>query len=573
MSTSYGSHPSVGSTDVPPPKSPPTPHEPSTEQNSKVVTILLLGLTQSGKSTFVNWLRSISQTQSEEAVEGKGHSSCTKKCGLWEMKIQLTDYKLVDRSPTPNDIQLPNKEFDMLRNHGRWTKANSRLVPTTPNAPVVTFRVTDTPGLDDGDQDDSKNITEVLGTLNKWLQESDNPTVNGIIFLINSKSSFSSSFQELFKYYQKCMPNLFGGLAMLNTNFTVKEWKNKRRQLEENGEVGDSESARAQIIQQRRSDFADLLGRNPLHWYLDSRPDPGDNLENFFSLNSTIDLLRLIASQEPAQIRHMNYVKMTKDMAVDVSIKGLVENKKATWKKFQELIEARSSSDKRAYIADKERLLLLEQIIRNCDADLERVDHNGTVIIRNDSTDQSDDAGFWTRTGRVTTWGGVKKTKEVKEDYDFYHVNFLDGGGAKWEKREKNPQTNAWIGTYRASWGRFPILYVRSHTRSSVFHLESIKRWRKEKINAETQLDQLKAKLGKNKKPPEIDEKLEQLLVMISQCQDVIAKLEEESIPIEALDEAAQRRYKKDPSNINEYDVLDMVRTYHPSLADAWHYF
>lgn len=453
--------------------------QPDAEQNSEVVTIVLLGLSQAGKSTFVNWLRRISQTPSDEALEGNGNKACTKKCGVWEMKIQLSDYKLVDCSPVSKDIQLPTKERDLLREKGRWTNANSRLVPTTPNARVVTFRVTDTPGLDDGDQDDSKNITEVLGTMNQWLRETDNPTVNGIVFLISATSAFSSSFQELFKYYNRCMPDLFGGLIMVNTKFSVKTSKGMRRQLEESNEIEDSEAARARISQQRRFDFAGLLGRNPPHWHLDSKPDPEDNLEVLLSLNSTIDLLRVVASQEPSKINHMNYVKMTGDKSVDAKIIMLVKDKKHFWWMKRKLIMDKSSAKKKLYVNNQERLLEYEQKICDLDTELSNVDHEEWVTLNMDHTPLTDDVGWFTKATRMTKWGGVAKRKFVNEKYDFYQVDFLDNDTSKWEKSEKEPGTDAYIGFYKASRGSFPLLYTRSKTRSSVKNLEDIRRWRK----------------------------------------------------------------------------------------------
>jgi GTPase SAR1 family protein len=548
---------------------------PSTNGHSDIVTILLIGLTQAGKSTFVNWLRHLSQSQSDEALEGNGSSSCTKKCGIWEIKILLSDYKLVDRS-SGKDIQLPDKERDLLKEKGKWTDANSRLIPWAPDARLVTFRIVDTPGLDDGDQNDMNNITEVLGTMNGWLHNNDNPTVNGLIFLISSTSAFGDTFQGLFKYYQRCMPDLFGGLAMVNTKFSIKEWKAKRRDLEDDGAIEHSESARTRIVQQRRSDFADvfsdvLLGGDPPHWFLDSKPDPSDNLEILFSLNSTIDVLRVMAAQKPYNISHMSYVKMAGDVAVDTRIKGLVESKMHTWLKFRELIMDKSSAEKREYITNQERLLEYKQKIIDLDTELKRVNHDGEVTIRMGNTPLSDDVGFLTKVGRMAKWGGVTKTMEVDEKYEYYEVEFLDHDSAKWLKRGKNPKTSGYIGTYKASWGKFPILYTRSYTRSSVMHLEDIKRWRKQQIEAEISRDFLEQKMSDSKKLPEVDEDLERLLILISQCRDVIAKLDLEKIPVEALDEAARRRYKKDSININDYDVMDAVRTYQPSLADSWH--
>ncbi|KAH6714309.1 hypothetical protein BKA61DRAFT_607535 [Leptodontidium sp. MPI-SDFR-AT-0119] len=548
----------------------------STSQNTDVITILLIGLTQAGKSTFVNWLRYIAQSSSDEALEGNGSSSCTKHCGIWEIKILLSDYRLVDNSPRPKEIKLPDKEQDLVNEAGQWTNANSQLVPTEPDARVVTFRIVDTPGLDDSNQNDMNNITEVLGTMNQWLYTDSNPTVNGLVFLIKSTSSFSASFQQLFKYYERCMPDLFGGLTMVNTKFSLKEWKTKRRQLLEDGSIETSQSARSHIVRERRSDFADLLGRDPLHWHVDSKPFPVDrhsqvdNLQVLLSLNTTIDLLRVLAAQKPVKISHMNYAKMPSDLVVDTAVQAFIERKKFTWLKFRELEMAKASAEKKLYIINQERLLELKQKLVDLDTRLARVDHKEEVTIRTDNTPMSDDVSLWTKTSRVFTWGGATKTHEIIEPYEFYEVEFLES--ARWLKRERNATTKGYTGTYKASWGKFPVLYFRSWTRSSVMHMDDIKKWRREKIETQTSLDGVQEILNSAQKPLDLNEETDLKLVLISQCRDVISKLDLDTIPIEALDEGTRRRYKKDALNINEYDVIDAVQTYQPSLAESWYH-
>lgn len=549
---------------------------PTTNESAEVVTILLIGLTQSGKSTFVNWLRYLSQTHSdEEAPEGNGSTSCTKKCGIWDFNILLSDYRLLDRSGL-KDIPLPDKEQDLLKEKGRWSDTNSKLVPTNPADRVVTFRIVDTPGLDDSNQQDTDNITEVLGTMNEWLTTGTNPTVNGLVFLIQSKSSFCASFQQLFKYYERCMPDLFGGLAMVNTKFSMKEWKTKRRQLLEDGTIEPSQFARSRIVRDRRSDFADLLGRDPPHWHLDSKPfpedprDPIDNLQLLISLNTTIDLLKVMAAQKPFKISRMSYAKMAGDMAVDSMIRSFVERKMYAWQKFRELEMAKANAEKRLYITNQERLLECEQKLKDLESDLKRVDHPEEVTIRVIPTETSDNVAFLTKAGRMFKWGGATKTHEVIENFDFYEVEWLDPG--KWLTKERNPAGKGYIGTYKASWGKFPLLYTRTWTRSSIMHMEDIKRWRKQKIETQTSLDGVQESMNSQPKPPEVGEEMDRKLLLISQCKDVIAKLDRETMPIEALDEAARKRYRKDSVNINDYDVVDAVRTYQPTLADSWHY-
>jgi len=115
------------------------------------------------------------------------------------------------------------------------------------------------------------------------------------------------------------------------------------------------------------------------------------------------------------------------------------------------------------------------------------------------------------------------------------------------------------------------LLYAHSTTRSSIKHLKEIRELKRKKTDAELELDSIDADLKGMNNLPQDDENLEKLLVLISECKDVVAKLDLPNIPIDSLDDAARTRYKKKIGDISEYDVLDTVRSYSPTVADAWH--
>jgi len=432
----------------------PTASQSAKQDNApeEVVTALLIGVTQAGKSSFVNWLCSLSESLADEAPEGfeGGGQSCTKTCGIYELKIQLSDYKLVDLSPSPKDVPLPKSERELLSQKGLWTKLNSKLIPTTPNAPVVSFRIIDTPGLDDSENEDLSNITDVMRTLNHLLQTDNNPTVNGLIFVMGVSSPFGKTFQSVYNYYRRCVPDLFGGVTMVNTKFTFREWKQRRRHLEECGEVDESQESWTRILQDRRSDFANLLDHDPPHWLVDSKPAPEDNLERLFSLNHTMDLLRVVASQSPKKISHLRYQKMDKDMAIDSSIQSRVQSKLYTWEKFRELILAKSSAEQKLYIQSQGRILEVEKKIRDFDERLSSIEHDEVISLNMRDTRIPDTASFWTRVKRPFGGGGSTRTLQVEEPYETFHVDFLPNDGSKWVKAEKTSK-NVWVGTYKSS--------------------------------------------------------------------------------------------------------------------------
>jgi hypothetical protein len=529
--------------------------------------MLVIGITQSGKSTFINKMASMAINPERRAVEGKGMRSCTKNCGQWELEIPTTDYKLVTLQD--KEIHLPKTEEDLLGEAGKYWSDNSKVVPTDPRSSTVKFRIIDTPGLDDGDGDDMENIVKVLEFLNQSIKEGKNPTINALMFIASCKSAFSKSFQKYFKYYESCMPDLFGGLVMVNTKFTIKEWKQRRRNMKD---LHPMQSARPRIIRERRADFADLLERDPTHFYVDSKPEPPedpDNLEVLLSHNAMAELLGVVAAQkQPLQVKHMKYVKSLTDIRVDETIQRKLQYKMSTWTEHRRVLLAKANADERLRNTNKKHALELEQAIKDLRAKVAEKDHSAQITLRREHTPETEDISLLKAMWNSMSLRGLTSSLEIREpEVAEFDVDFIDKQRAKWTSRNWKPETKAWVGTYKTDWGQFPVLFARSYARSSVLHAADISRWRED--IRQHQLN-LAAYEGNDASDVEAvpDSELDRLVLWISQCEDVIAKLAPATVPLETgFDEAARARYKKGPNLISDYDVINTVRTYYSELA------
>lgn len=503
---------------------------------------------------------------------GEGLVSETKVCDDWELDIQITDYKLVDNSPSSKNITLPNTEKELLDEVGRWNAHNSKIVAVNPQAAVVTFRIFDTPGLDDSDGDDAKNIIEVVGRLNRYLKEDHNPRIHGVLFLTSCTSAYSKTFQQLFRYYQRCMPDLFSSVIIVNTKFSIDEWEGKRRRMEEDGKIDKTEASRSRILSERRSDFQKHLTTDPPQWLLDSKPSPTDNLELLFSLNATMDLLRVLAAMDPMKFDSMKYEKMAGDISVDQEIIMRVQSKMYTMTKFRDLLVANASLTKENYIKDQEAILLLKHQIESLDKQILEVDHDSIITLPLRSTPSKDDLSWLTAGKRIFSRSLSTRTLEVEEPYEIYNVQFLNNDKAEWKSDVQviKESSYSYVGTYQASWGRFPLLYASPNVRSSIKYIKKISEWKQAKLIAEMKLDSIETKFEMNTGDYGRDQEVEELLLGISQCREVIEALDCTTIPIENLDEAARARYKKKSRDINDHDVLEAINSLCPPLAERW---
>lgn len=180
----------------------------------------------------------------------------------------------------------------------------------------------DTPGLDDSNGLDAENIAALAECLGA-LAHTEYPKVSALLLVCDANAAFSDSFQRTYKYYQNAMPNLFGGLAVLNTKFTVATWAEKR------GFQLPQESAKEREMNERRSAFSKIFNRNPHHFFIDNVPNPGRLFEELVTLNTIAEIFNFIGGRGSMEIGQMLFPKTDKMIVVDAKAKYLLTGVKA----------------------------------------------------------------------------------------------------------------------------------------------------------------------------------------------------------------------------------------------------
>lgn len=539
-----------------------------------LITILVIGPSQNGKSTFVNRLVNLSVRPSPRAKEGDGNFKCTSACTVYDLEVPLTDYKLVSIEDGA-DYDVPSIEEEEKILAGAWwkkqTKSKLAIKQQHLNGPLIRLRLIDTPGLDDSEGKDYENMKDVLEILNKMASSpvEEERAINALALVYNANSPFACSFQKTLKDYERSMPNLFGGLAVINTNFSVTAWAQKRQRLLQEKLLGSSETAKDRVIRERRAEFAKILGRNPSHFYIDNKPNSRYMYDELVSCNTVSDVLNFWANSKPMKIGQMRLIKNDSMKAIDKRLQSFLNFAIGQWdSERHELIKTVSMVEGlRSHFSEVDQEIS-NNIVR-IESDLERYDNDSEYTIQTHTT--TDDE---TAPKLFINWAlRIKKKNSyfIKEpDYESYEVTPQNGVASTWTSHTFDHAENSWTGTYEAKPGKIPYLTARSHTTNRVYHQKTISL-------LQTQLRNARLSLAANKTKSEAfgvdssgdqNPRLESLVSWITASKDVGELLGTESPPLDtSFDEAARRRYQKAPQAVGHGDLLDMVTIAKPALV------
>ena len=541
----------------------------------KPLTVLVIGPSQNGKSTFVNRLVNLATNEVSYAKEGDGNFKCTASCTIYDLDVPLTDYKLVNVQDGM-DYNVPDlKEEDKFLGGAWWkkqTKAKYAIKPRKPHGPRIRLRLIDTPGLDDSEGKDYENLKEVLGTLNtmakspvKWEKE-----ISAVALVYNANNAFSYSFQNIIKDYQRCMPNLFGGLAVINTNFSMTTWAQKRQNFVRDKILGDAETAKHYLLKERCKEFAKILGQKsstPTHFFIDNKPKNSFMFDEYVSCNTISDILNFWANSTPMEIGQMRLVKNDNMQAIDRVMQSLLNFAINQWEADKRDLLQHVSKEEALRSHFEQQHRELSDDISRFETDLARYDNDSEYTIQTYTT--SDDASAPELFARWALRLKLKNAFYIDEpDYPEYQVDAQDGVNDRWTSRSFDYGSNSWTGYYEARPGKLPRLTARSYTTNRVIHRDAIARLRGDVRRARVRLAENDAMLALHA-PPDGSQnpKLEALVGCIAAAKDLVEVLGQKEPPLDlSFDEAARSRYAKQPSIVGQADVLYMVRLAKPEL-------
>jgi GTPase SAR1 family protein len=543
----------------------------------KPLTVLVIGPSQNGKSTFVNRLVNLATTEVSYAKEGDGNFKCTETCTVYDLEVPLTDYKLVSVQDGM-DYNVPDLKEEVKFLGGAWwkkqTKTKYAIRPRQPHGPCIRLRLIDTPGLDDSEGKDYENLKEVLGTLNtmakspvKWERE-----IRAVALVYNANNAFSYSFQNTIKDYQRCMPNLFGGLSVINTNFSVTTWAQKRQNFVRDKILGDAETTKHRLLKEHCKEFAKILGPDsatPTHFFIDSKPKDSFMFDEYLSCNTISDILNFWGNSTPMEIGQMRLIKNDNMQAIDRVMQSLLNFAVNQWEADKRDLLQHVSNEEALHSHFEQQHREITDDISRFESDLDRYDNDSEFTIQKYMT--SDDASAPELGLRWILRAKMKNSFYIQEpDYPEYQVDAQNGVNDRWTSHSFDYSSNSWTGYYEANPGKLPRLTARSYTTNRVFHRDTISKLRSDVRRARVRLAQNDAMLARHAPADSGNQnpKLEAFVSWITTAKDLVEVLGQKEPPLDlSFDEAARSRYAKQPRNVDQGDVFYMVKLVKPELV------
>ncbi|KAF5021792.1 hypothetical protein F66182_6167 [Fusarium sp. NRRL 66182] len=543
------------------------------------VKVLLVGPSQNGKTTFINRLIKIAANKVEMGKEGNKTKSCTAKVTEYYVEVPTSDYMLVDKE-TSLDFEVPDLAMDeeKILSGNRWKKMTSvkyNIRLQDPNAPYLKLHLIDTPGLDDSKGRDFENMEDVLSTLNRHAQSKEPwmRQLNAIVLVYNANNAFSSSFQDIIKYYHQCMPNLFGTMAVVNTHFDLVNLSQKRQHLIRDGFLNKTDNARRRILKGRAEDFKKLHGQglDPTHFFIDNRPPERSAYAELLSRNTISDIIMYLhaSTDSPMPITQMRIVKSQEMQTIDAKLQRGLEVAISSWS--ETLAEIRASDATNAVELLRSEIQqnkeFLSNAIARCSADLSRWDNDTRWELTPHMTSHSPSGAKLFFKGSIFRQKITGTINVTEDEHDEFWVTTHDGPTGSWLDYHWETSPRKWIGNYEGKPGKSPSLLAKSWTTNRVKYKNDIAKARRELRAFEATLaekektwEQKFSKIPATSKT-DTDRKLEELVSWIETSKHLAEILSQKSPPIDTgFNAAARRRYGKLPSQIGTEDLYEFVR-------------
>ncbi|MCJ1413720.1 hypothetical protein MMC32_000044 [Xylographa parallela] len=548
--------------------------------------VLIIGPTQTGKSTFINRIRSLARSPGEHAPEGDRIFSKTTKAKAYLLDVPLTSYKLV-HSKTGKDVVLPTSEKEMLDT--LWAEPEDEIVVPVDSAdPRLHLQIIDSPGLDDSHGNDFANIMEVLTLLNEMHAESRGQArLNSIIFIMSIQTAFASTLGEILAYYRKCMPNLFASVVVVNTNFTVKFWDQELSKERKKHKYSrhQADDVYAKVLDNRQQKFAETFSFDPIHFLVDSKPAIDDEtgkvstFEELMSRNGLSRILNAVSHREGMPINQMTPYKLDQMMLIDDRVRERLIRVQFKWEAQCKKLEARVSEATVKQMKAEDRVKSWATQIRRDKEALAKIDNDTKYDIKVYPASKHFSAplmfGGWLY--RI----GAEGSKSIEEpDYPGFKVDATDSTKTWWTTQEWQNSGKRWVGSFKAKPGVIPQVTATSYTTNKQFHRRRILELQESIANKEVDMITFEEHLASVRKvgtPSEdqADENLSELKLVakkLDAIKHLIDLLKRDEIPLDEAKflKAAKVRYKKgalSPSLVGDVEIIDLVGAYYPGLS------
>ncbi|KAF9278116.1 hypothetical protein BGZ74_003171, partial [Mortierella antarctica] len=275
----------------------------------KTYNVLVLGETQSGKSTLIEHIRRYADPEVvfNTGAIGTGFLSHTQKVTIETVTTNLPGYQVVDKKNKNAKVNYGEymkkykDEYDYedalnVRKGLESTRGPARLQET------VKFNLIDTPGLNATGGDDEKHVQGIFGGL------IEAKTIHLLIITISS-GPFTQGLQDAIKCYVDMFPDFNGIIAFVHTHFDYKDFHHARKQA-------------SKAIELRTERLHDIMGRTTFpHFKIDCDIYNKKPIRDCITQNTIQKILELATFNQPVNMLHTVVNKTRKMRDIDNVLK------------------------------------------------------------------------------------------------------------------------------------------------------------------------------------------------------------------------------------------------------------
>jgi hypothetical protein len=541
-------------------------------ETSRFHNVLVVGQTQQGKSSFISKLRELAECTGRGPKIGLGGRSMTVDCDIYELSLSTTDYKLIGKQGEIFMPQLPKDEVDLYEQFARDKNLTIKAVDEF--APHVKLRLIDTPGLDDSEGRDAEHMEKVLHMLSQYGRHKD-PSyqyISGIMFVTKMQTPYNAIMQRIFKYYAQCMPNLFRGAAIINTNFHAGDWETKVDEYEQRPSqtfgLGGRRTPRTDLIESRLHAFTEQFEHYRPQFFIDSRPSKIFPFEEFLTKVVVLEWLQYIKKQNDMPIKEIRLYKFPAWKGIDSALIDWLGTAKSKFEEEKERHLRVASQSEKARAISTRRIEEASAEIAEIDERLSVVNVETPFILKQLETSQS---SIWGKT-KGTIGGREGKIETTHKDVRNFLVDVYPSETGQWVKYGLDEETMTWTGIYRANRWADANLKAKAWATSKDYYAKEIDQLQRKRTALEEmrrEEEWLVDHRETTTAPTDHDADIEVLTKFIVDCQVVARKLKSNDVSLgDKSNKAAMQRYRlKDKTHLTVEHLYRVAKPYNVTLA------
>ncbi|KAG0208163.1 hypothetical protein BGX28_000778 [Mortierella sp. GBA30] len=292
---------------------------PAPSQGTPTYNILLLGPSQAGKSNFLEGIKKYIDPKCEIEREalGNGYSSCTREVREKYFKTTFPEYHLFQTTfsdeteamysqssttsdtPRKREVKIDELFKENAALYKEMIDQNDLQIRQDEHSAheQTIIRILDTPGLDDTEGKDERNMARILELV-------DAVAIHLVVILISSQAAGTPGFRNTVKTYSDIFSAMNSLMVFVHTRAEYKKLHFDDKQF-----MG--------LMKARTMDLNTIMGRDIQHFAIDVDLNDDKPVTTFLTYRTIRHILLLARLNNPVPLKNMQIKKTPKMRAVD----------------------------------------------------------------------------------------------------------------------------------------------------------------------------------------------------------------------------------------------------------------